>query len=138
MNVKNKFEAHFYGDIIDKPIFQQNYCVNHGILSENRLDKEYDNLDLLVVPSLWHETFGYIVLEALLKGVPCLVSSNVGAKDLLPKNWIFNSKGELKNLLEKLINNPDRIRQMKLEVSKLSLDYKLDKHASDVITELYN
>ena len=70
--------------------------------------------------------------------MPCLVSSNVGAKDLLPKNWIFNSKGELKNLLEKLINNPDRIRQMKLEVSKLSLDYKLDKHASDVITELYN
>lgn len=138
LNVKNKFEAHFYGDIIDKPIFQQNYCVNHGILSENRLNKEYDNLDLLVVPSLWHETFGYIVLEALLKGVPCLVSSNVGAKDLLPKNWIFNSKGELKNLLEKLINNPDRIRQMKLEVSKLSLDYKLDKHASDVITELYN
>lgn len=137
LNVKNKFEAHFYGDIVDRSIFQKNNCVNHGILSENRLNEEYHNLDLLVVPSLWHETFGYVVLEALLKGVPCLVSNMVGAKDLLPENWIFGSKSELKNLLEELINNPNRIHQMKLEVSRLHLNYKLDTHASDVITELY-
>lgn len=138
LDIKNKFEAHFYGDIVDQPIFKENYCINHGILTVDELNEEYNKLDLLVVPSLWHETFGYVVLEALLRGVPCLVSSNVGAKDLLPKNWIFDSESELKKLLEELINNPDKIRQMKLEVPKLNLNYKLDKHASDIVTELYD
>ena len=138
LDIKNKFEAHFYGDIVDQPIFKENYCINHGILTVDELNEEYNKLDLLVVPSLWHETFGYVVLEALLRGVPCLVSSNVGAKDLLPRNWIFDSESELKKLLEELINNPDKIRQMKLEVPKLNLNYKLDKHASDIVTELYD
>lgn len=138
LDIRNKFEAHFYGDIVDQPIFKENYCINHGILTVDELNEEYNKLDLLVVPSLWHETFGYVVLEALLRGVPCLVSSNVGAKDLLPRNWIFDSESELKKLLEELINNPDKIRQMKLEVPKLNLNYKLDKHASNIVTELYD
>ena len=138
LDIKNKFEAHFYGDIVDQPIFKENYCINHGILTVDELNEEYNKLDLLVVPSLWHETFGYVVLEALLRGVPCLVSSNVGAKDLLQRNWIFDSESELKKLLEELINNPDKIRQMKLEVPKLNLNYKLDKHASNIVTELYD
>lgn len=138
LDIKNKFEAHFYGDIVDQPIFKENYCINHGILTVDELNEEYNKLDLLVVPSLWHETFGYVVLEALLRGVPCLVSSNVGAKDLLPRNWIFDGESELKKLLEELINDPDKIRQMKLEVPKLNLNYKLDKHASDIVTELYD
>ena len=35
------------------------------------------------MPSLWQETFGYGVLEALSYGVPVLISGNVGAKDIL-------------------------------------------------------
>ena len=35
------------------------------------------------MPSVWYETFGFTVLEALSYGVPVIVSENVGAKDLL-------------------------------------------------------
>lgn len=138
LDIRNKFEAHFYGDISKKNIFDNKLYINHGILSSKDLNKEYTNLDLLIVPSLWHETFGFIVLEALLKGVPCLVSNNVGSKDLVPNSWIFGSNNELEKKLKDLILNPNKVRQMKSIVSKLNLNYKIDTHAKNVMMELYN
>ena len=81
----------FYGDIADSKWFSQRNIHNHGIISVNELKKAYQQMDVLVVPSLWHETFGFVVLEALLQGTPCLVSETVGAKDLLPDDCIFHN-----------------------------------------------
>ncbi|CCI81956.1 glycosyltransferase [Lactobacillus hominis] len=134
----NKFEAHFYGDIADRAIFKDKKYINHGILSAKDLNNEYKTLDLLVVPSLWHETFGYIVLEALLMGVPCLVSNNVGSKDLIPNSWVFKDKNDLERMLNYIIYSPAKIQQMKSMVSKLNLNYKMDEHVNNIITELYN
>jgi len=134
----NKFEAHFYGDITDRAIFKDKKYINHGILSAKDLNNEYKTLDLLVVPSLWHETFGYIVLEALLKGVPCLVSSNVGSKDLVPNSWVIKDRNDLERMLNDIIYNPTKIQQMKSMVSKLNLNYKMDEHVNNIIAELYN
>ena len=52
----------------------------------SQLEEIFDHTDLLVVPSVWYETFGFTVLEALSYGVPVLVSENVGAKDVLGKD----------------------------------------------------
>lgn len=43
----------------------------------------FDYTDILVAPSIWYETFGFTVLEALSYGVPVIISGNVGAKDIL-------------------------------------------------------
>lgn len=43
----------------------------------------FEETDVLIMPSVWNETFGFTVLEALSYGVPVIVSENVGAKDLL-------------------------------------------------------
>lgn len=37
----------------------------------------------MVTPSIWFETFGFTVLEALSYGVPVVISGTVGAKDIL-------------------------------------------------------
>lgn len=47
------------------------------------LEKIFDETDVLVAPSIWYETFGYTVLEALSYGVPVIISGNVGAKDIM-------------------------------------------------------
>lgn len=59
--------------------------INTFDFSYNRLGELFDNTDILAAPSLLYETFGFTVLEALSYGVPVLISSNVGAKDIVPE-----------------------------------------------------
>ena len=54
-----------------------------GFFTQDEEDNVWANTDLLVVPSRWPETFGFIVLEALCRGVPVLCSDLVGSQDLL-------------------------------------------------------
>lgn len=42
---------------------------------------------VLVLASLWHETFGLVVAEALAEGVPVIVSDRAGASDLVLDNF---------------------------------------------------
>ena len=55
----------------------------------------FDNTDVLVVPSIWYETFGFTVIEALSYGVPVIVSNHVGAKDLVGENGIIFEAGNV-------------------------------------------
>ena len=63
-----------------------------------------DETDVLIAPSVWNETFGYTVIEALSYGVPVIVSSHVGAKDVIPTGaeMIFDDDLELKNAIKSL------------------------------------
>ena len=121
--MKNQFKANFYGDIAERDILKNKPFINHGILSQKNLNKEYKKLDLIVVPSLWHETFGYVVLEALLNGVPCLVSNN---------------ENELRLRLESLIDNPKKIQRMKEKIVTLKLPYSMSEHVKRMVTNIYN
>ncbi len=55
----------------------------HDRYTYPELGSVFDRMDLLIVPSIWYETFGYVVLEALSHGVPVLMSGRVGARDIL-------------------------------------------------------
>ncbi|MBQ6904394.1 MAG: glycosyltransferase family 4 protein, partial [Lachnospiraceae bacterium] len=48
-----------------------------------QLNEILQQADVLVAPSIWYETYGFTVLEALSHGVPVIVSDHVGAKDLV-------------------------------------------------------
>lgn len=56
----------------------------HQRYDYSQLKSVFEETDLLIAPSLWYETFGYTVLEALSFGTPVLVSGSVGARDLIP------------------------------------------------------
>ena len=58
--------------------------------------------DVLVAPSVWYETFGFTVLEALSYGVPVIVSEHVGAKDIVGDGGIVVKAGD-KEALKKAI-----------------------------------
>lgn len=99
----------------------------------SQLEEIFDNTDLLVVPSLWYETFGFTVLEALSYGVPVLVSENVGAKDVLDNGkygWaLSNDLGECIELLTNIVNDRSRL----IEINKCIFDHKL----ADVPARIY-
>lgn len=133
----SNFEFHAYGDIIDSPIFKNNWAINHGIIPSNQMAHVYRNIDILILPSLWHETFGFVVLEALLQGTPCLLSTNVGAKDLVPNNWIFYGESELNSKLVKILEHKDILEKMTNKVKTLALPFDMKKHTQRIIYEIY-
>ena len=57
------------------------------------LEQIMNEADVLVAPSIWYETFGFTVLEALSYGVPVIVSDHVGAKDIVGDNGIIVQAG---------------------------------------------
>lgn len=59
------------------------YIKSHVRYAYSELYNIFDETDVLVVPSICYETFGYTVLEALSFGVPVIITKNVGAKDVL-------------------------------------------------------
>lgn len=78
---KSMIELNLYGD--ENRFEIDDNIKSNGKYSYGELDNIFNNSDLLIVPSIWYETFGFIVLEAMSYGVPVLVSDKVGAKDLI-------------------------------------------------------
>lgn len=76
-------EQNFRLDIHFVPREMSPYMNIHDRYTYDDLEEIFDETDILVVPSIWYETFGFTVLEALSYGVPVLVSGTVGAKDIL-------------------------------------------------------
>lgn len=73
----------FQLDINFDPAEKRPYMVCHGRYGYHELKAIFEESDILVCPSIWFETFGYTVLEALSFGVPVIISDSVGAKDIL-------------------------------------------------------
>lgn len=79
----------------------------------NDLPIIFSNADVLVAPSIWYETFGFTVLEALSFGVPVIVSDHVGAKDIIGNSGeivkagnVHELKSVIKNFHYKKSNEP--------------------------------
>jgi glycosyltransferase involved in cell wall biosynthesis len=55
-----------------------------GFQNQTQLSRFYHAADFLAMPSLWGETWGLVVNEALHHGLPCVISDAVGsAPDLI-------------------------------------------------------
>lgn len=70
-------------DIHFQPVQPSIYMKSHDRYSYNELEQIFEQTDILIAPSVWYETFGYTVIEALSFGVPVIISGTVGAKDIL-------------------------------------------------------
>jgi len=53
-----------------------------GAVSREELERFYGAADLYAMPSRF-DTFGMVVLEAMAKGLPVVISKNVGARDIV-------------------------------------------------------
>lgn len=109
-NVQQKFllDVHF------EPMEPAPYIKSHERYSYAELEKIFDETDILVAPSIWYETFGFTVLEALSYGVPVIISGNVGAKDILVQGaGTVIENIDAQKLFTTLQNiTPDKLRAM--------------------------
>lgn len=94
----------------------------------------YKNYDILILPSE-SETFGYVVLEAIMSSVVPIVSSQVGAKDFIRENFHFNV-GDINALRQKI----ERLRDENLrnELVKYSKNLVLSKATPEIWVEKFS
>lgn len=88
----------------------------------------------LVAPSVCYETFGKVVMEALVCGVPAIVPEPSAMSEMIKHNktgFTFRS-GELQDLVAKLrsaVDNPKKIEKMRAAINKLDREkYTAESH----------
>lgn len=132
-----EFECHVYFNSQD---LSCPYLHRHEPYKEEEMDTVFRNMDVLVVPSLCRETFGMVALEALSYGVPVVISSYVGARELFEKNQgmgffidLDKNSDELRNILEGIYKNRDLLSQMNKKICKWDYEWDFDIHVAKIM-----
>ena len=90
-----KFKLHIYSPVQNPEPYM---AIKEDGFSHDELEQIMKEADVLVAPSIWYETFGFTVLEALSYGVPVIVSDHVGAKDIVGDNGVIVRTGSVDEL----------------------------------------
>lgn len=132
-----QFEVLCAGSNADDSFFEENYVKNLGIISSADIEKFYKQIDILIVPSICHETFGLVVIEATTRGIPVLCSNTVGAKDLIPSNYVFKDKKELAYKLKEFIMSVNTRNKAIDDFRNIDYDVNFRKHMSIMLKNFY-
>lgn len=111
-----------------------------GVFKKDGASKVYSEMDVLIVPSIWKETFSLVTLEALSYGVPVVVSLNVGAQELVKHYnpmFVYSSQGELKDLLCTIIKDRKPLIDFNRKILEGEWTFSVERHAQDIIEKVY-
>jgi glycosyltransferase involved in cell wall biosynthesis len=112
---------------------------NHGYISHEKLADAFKKIDILILPSIYLEVFGLVILEALSAGRPVIVSKSGGPEEIV-RNGIDgfvaerNDSKALAEAMQKVVDNPDLI----LEMSQQILPVKTIDQYVDELLEAYH
>lgn len=136
--IQNSHDVHL--TMYNEAVTNAPYITVNDRFEYSELGNIFDNTDVLIMPSVWYETFGFTVLEALSYGVPVIVSKNVGAKDLLDDGKygmiVEPTVQGVKNAVLELINNREKLSWYNNNIVK---DFDMEKvlTSDEKIMELY-
>lgn len=66
--------------------------MNFGKYDQKKMTQLLEGIDLVILPSQWHETFGLIAMEVLATGTKVIVSERMGVSELLSDELKIKSK----------------------------------------------
>lgn len=129
------FECHVYFNPKEK---LPSYIMSHKPYKEDEMEQIYNEIDILVLPSIWKETYGLVVLEAISCGVPVIVSQNVGAKELLAGYdgmgmIVKPTKEALYEALKNVYCNRDLLKRMNINICNCDIRLDYEEHVHDMI-----
>lgn len=106
-----------------------------GWLDKEKMGSYISQARYLVFPSLWYETQGLVVAEAMAYGIPVVVSDSCAATDFVSPNvnGLFFSNGEIESLKEAM----EKMRDDKFVAVLSENAYKLfgdtsEKYTTDI------
>lgn len=116
-----------------KEIINQNKrIIDHGMVSEEILNESLKNIDVVIVPSLWEEPFGRVILDSYKNSIPVIVTNRGG----MPENVVNGKTGliieptddELSDAIQTL-KNTQLIDSMCSNIIKQLPDYSVEIQA---------
>ncbi|EST11984.1 glycosyltransferase [Sporolactobacillus laevolacticus] len=89
-----------------------------GVYDEMDVGKIFSGVDVLIVPSIWHENCPFVVYEALACGLPVIASDVGGITEIIDdcrNGFIFprSNSEKLTKILRKLIKEPKLLNRIK-------------------------
>jgi glycosyltransferase involved in cell wall biosynthesis len=138
---KTNWHLNVYGNDYSIPLdAEKDFITLHGRYQYKDLSNIFQETDVLIIPSVWKETFGFIGLEALSYGVPILVSEHVGLKDIIKDKEtgiIFKADAnDLASYIEKLIEDRNILKRINQNICNMDFNYVIDYHVH-LIQSLY-
>lgn len=134
---KMKFTLLCAGSDSNDDFFKNSNVYNLGVLSKEEVNQFYKRIDLLLVPSLWHETFGLVTLEAVSRNIPVMCSDTVGAKDILPEWCVFHNEAEFYLKLKNFICSLDKRNELFEKFRKLNINIDFSSHVQEIQNKFY-
>ncbi len=135
-------------DVIGTGPLESSLANNRGInlygwQEKNEIYKIMSNAAYLIMPSIWYETFGLVIIEAFANGLP-VITSRLGAMNDLVVDGVTGllfEPGSSKDLLEKMLwanNNPEKMIIMGKEARNIyKKHYSPDVNYTQLI-DIYN
>lgn len=110
-----------------------------GKIRNDQIQDCYDKADLLVVPSVWNEVFGIVILEAFRAGVPAIASAIGGITEVVKDNYngfLFEQgdTDQLKKIIENILENPGILVQLGNNAREYVKQYELSLHMRGLIS----
>jgi len=107
-----------------------------GRIENQNLPKFYSAADLVVVPSLVDEGFGFVVMEAVACGTPVLASDRGGLSDAVSKSTgrLFEpTVDELRSAINNIFSHPNTLKEMEVNCRKYALKNFSEENIEDII-----
>ena len=133
LDLDGQAELHLYGPQSDPAYWEQlqgipnrnaDLTFFHGAFPHERLGEVFAGLDVLVVPSEWHENNPRVIQEAFASGTPVIASDVGGIAEYVQHgvNGLLFRRGESSDLraqMQHLVANPAKIRELGAHVPKV-------------------
>ncbi len=123
---------------IFEPVEERKYIRTRGRYTYEELEGIFDETDILVVPSIWYETFGYTALEAISFGCPVLATDHVGAKDIIPEGGGIITGTSKEEIADAIMNlTGEKLGSMNLRLLEKAEIITMDQMCRDIMDRCY-
>lgn len=122
--------------------YQRDYIVQREPYRYDQIKSVFEETDVLILPSIWYETFGFTVLEALSYDVPVVVSNHAGAKDLVTEfknGWLTDpNKEQLAKTIQNILSDGGKVLN---DMNSYMCDYgvvkTMNEHTKEIMEKCY-
>lgn len=110
-----------------------------GLKSHRDLNTLYQNAIALIVPSIWHEVFGIVVIEAFAMKTPVIAHNVGGPPELIHKSkggMVYSNRDELIHAMDVLRTQPETRKNLGLNGYNAYQKYWSGDHHLDMYFQL--